>query len=291
MSLTSAKSAELLDQLTQHRIYQDPVNRVNWLRLNLDDFWLPEEALSLYGVSEFMVLPTEQRKALSQFEYLHMMEANIWLEGLLMERLSRAALYARRNIALLKYHLNELREEAGHSLVFSEIVQRSGLPRVATRFHALRWFNWFARNTSMDSAAFWLTVLLGQEIPDRMNRLIRQHNNVVCPAIFDVATFHTVDEAQHISFSRRMVKAGIKELSPAKSFVLRFIMQRMLNEFVAAFYFPEPGLYDFAGLVPGRSWASLARKNPHRIQFVRHQLSGVLHNLERTGIHFTWQRK
>ncbi|MGD8559936.1 MAG: diiron oxygenase [Gammaproteobacteria bacterium] len=291
MSLRSAESAELLDQLTQHRIYQDPVKRVNWLRLNLDDFWLPEEALSLYGVSEFMVLPEEQRKALSQFEYLHLLEANIWLKGLLMERLSNSANYSRRNIALLKYHLNELREEAGHSLVFAEIIQRSGLPRVATRFHELRWFNWFARNTSLDSAAFWLTALLGQELPDRMNRLIRQHNNLVCPAIFDVATFHTVDEAQHISFSRRMVKAGIKDLSKSKTVILRFIMQRMLNEFVAAYYYPEPGLYDFAGLVPGRSWAALARKNPHRLQFIQHQLSGVLRNLDQTGIHLTWQNK
>ena len=77
MSLLSAKSAEILEQLNQHHIYQDPVKRVNWLRLCLDDYWLPEEALSLYGVSEFMVLPPEQRKAVSQFEYLHLLEANV----------------------------------------------------------------------------------------------------------------------------------------------------------------------------------------------------------------------
>ena len=112
MSLLTAKSAEILEQLSQHQIYQDPIKRVNWLRLSLDDFWLPEEALSLYGVSEFMVLSDEQRKALSHFEYLHFLEANVWLEGLFMERLARSASYARKNIALLKYHLNELREEA-----------------------------------------------------------------------------------------------------------------------------------------------------------------------------------
>ena len=291
MNLSSAKSAELLEQLTQHHIYQDPVKRVNWLRLHLDDFWLPEEALSLYGLSEFMVLPAAQRKALSQFEYLHLMEANIWLQSLFMERLSRSAAYARKNIALLRYHLSELREEAGHSLVFAEIIQRSGLPRVATRFHELRWFNWFARNTPVDSAAFWLTVLLGQELPDRVNRVIRQHKNLICPAIFDVATFHTVDEARHISYSRRMVKAGVRELSPAKAYLLRHVMQRMLNQFVTAYYFPEPGLYDFAGLVPGRSWANLARQNPHRVQFIRHQLSGVLRNLQQIGVHLTWQNR
>ncbi|WP_455202396.1 diiron oxygenase, partial [Kaarinaea lacus] len=191
MSLLSAKSAEILEQLNQHHIYQDPVKRVNWLRLSLDDYWLPEEALSLYGVSEFMVLPPEQRRAVSHFEYLHLLEANVWLEGLFMERLAQSASYARKNIALLKYHLNELREGAGHSLVFAEIIQRSGLPRVATRFHELYWVNWFTRRTSVDSVAFWLAVMLGQEIPDRVNRVIRQHKNIICPAIFDVATFHT----------------------------------------------------------------------------------------------------
>jgi len=291
MSLLSAKSAEILEQLNQHHIYQDPVKRVNWLRLSLDDYWLPEEALSLYGVSEFMVLPPEQRKAVSQFEYLHLLEANIWLEGLFMERLAQSASYARKNIALLKYHLNELREGAGHSLVFAEIIQRSGLPRVATRFHELHWMNWFTRRTSVDSVAFWLAVMLGQEIPDRVNRVIRQHKNIVCPAIFDVATFHTVDEARHISFSRRMVDAGVKDISSNKAVVLRFVLQRMLNQFADAYFYPEPGLYDFAGLVPGRSWANLARKNPHRVQFIRQHLSGVLHNLQQVGIQLTWQPK
>ena len=289
MSLLTAKSAEILEQLSQHQIYQDPIKRVNWLRLSLDDFWLPEEALSLYGISEYMVLPVEQRKALSHFEYLHLLEANVWLEGLFMERLARSASYARKNIALLKYHLNELREEAGHSLAFAEVIQRSGLPRVPTRFHEARWINWFARNTSVDSVAFWLTMMLGQEIPDRLNRVIRQQKTTICPAIFDVATFHTVDEARHISFSRRMVDAGIKELSPKKAIVLRFVLQRMLNQFVGCYFYPEPGLYDFAGLVPGRSWAALAQKNPHRAQFISQQLSGVLHNLEQIGIKLQWR--
>lgn len=291
MNLTSANSAELLEQLTQHHIYQDPINRVNWLRLNLDDFWLPEEALSLYGLPEFMALPTAQRKALSQVEYLYFLEANMWLDTLFMERITRAVAYARSNVALLRYHLSELREQAGHSLVFAEIIQRSGLPRVATRFQALRWFNWFARNTAVDSTAFWLTVLLGQELPDRINRVIRQHKNLICPAIFDVATFHTVDEARHISFSRRMVKAGVRELSPPKAYLLRYVTQRMLNQFVTAYYFPEAGVYDAAGLVPGRSWAGLARNNPHRLQFIRHQLSGVLRNLQQIGIHLHWRRQ
>ena len=291
MSLLSTKSAEILEQLSQHHIYQDPIKRVNWLRLNLDDYWLPEEALSLYGVSEFMVLPPEQRRAVSHFEYLHLLEANVWLEGMFMERLAQSASYARKNIALLKYHLNELREGAGHSLVFAEIIQRSGLPRVATRFHELHWMNWFTRRTSVDSVAFWLAVMLGQEIPDRVNRVIRQHKNIVCPAIFDVATFHTVDEARHISFSRRMVDAGVQDISASKAVLLRFVLQRMLNQFVDAYFYPEPGLYDFAGLVPGRSWANLARKNPHRVQFIRQHLSGVLHNLQQVGIQLTWQPK
>lgn len=289
MSLLTTKSTEILEQLNQHQIYQDPINRVNWLRLSLDEYWLPEEALSLYGVSEFMVLPEEQRRALSQFEYLHMLEANVWFEGLFMERLSQSASYARRNVALLKYHLNELREQAGHSLAFAEIIQRSGLPRVPTNFDNARWVNWFARKGSVDSVAFWLTVMLGQEIPDRINRVIRQNKSIVCHAIYDVATFSTVDEARHITFSSRMVDAGVKELSPLKSRMLRYMLQRTLDQFIRIYFYPQPGTYDFAGLVPGRCWASLAQKNPHRKQFIRKQMAGVLHNLEQVGIQLSWK--
>jgi len=288
MHFLSTKSAEILEQLNQHQIYQDPIKRVNWLRLSLDDYWLPEEALSLYGMTEFMVLPVAQRKALSHFEYLHFLEANIWLQGLFMERLARSASYARKNLVLLKYHLNELREESGHNLVFAEIIHRSGLPRVPTRFQNAKWINWFARKSSLDSMIYWLTVMFGQEIPDRMNRVIRQQKTRICPAIFDVATFHTVDEARHISFSRRMVVSNAKRLSKTKAFMLRMMLQRLLNQFVDAYFFPEPGTYDYAGLVAGRSWASLARNNPHRVQFIKQQLTGILTNLSQLGIHLSW---
>ena len=289
MQFLSAKSAEILEQLNQHQIYQDPIKRVNWLRLSLDDFWLPEEALSLYGMTEFMVLPIEQRKALSHIEYLHFLEANIWLEGLFMERLVRSTSSARKNITLLKYYLNGLREMSGHHLVFAEIIQRSGLPRVPTRFHEAKWIGWFARKLAFDSIIYWLSLMFGQEIPDRLNRVIRQQKTRICPAIFDVATFHTVDEARHISFSRRMVMSSAKKLNSRQTFLLQFVLQRLLNQFVDAYFYPEPGSYDHAGLVSGRVWATLARKNPHRIQFIRQQLSGILNNLSQIGIHLTWK--
>jgi len=288
MNWSSTNSTELLEQLSHHEGYQDPFKRVNWLRLNRDTYWLPEAALSLAGIAEFEALPEKQRKLLSQLEFIHILEAGMWLEGLFMERLSRSAYHAGENLALLKFHLNQLREEAGHSLVFAEIIQRSGLARVPTQFYKLHWMNRLARYAPMSSMVFWLAVMIGEEIPDRLNRFIRQHRDSICPAIYDVATFHTIDEARHISFSRRVVDAGAKHMSPLKARILTPILQRLLNQFLNRYFYPEPGLYDLAGLSPGIAWATLARNNPQRVQFVRKQVSGVLRHLDDIGFHLTY---
>jgi len=283
MNGLSTSSKELLAQLSHHEDYQDPFKRVNWLRLNRETYWLPEEALSLIGVPEFEELSESQRKLLSQLEFLHTLEAGLWLEGLFMERLSRSACYAGKNLALLKFHLNQLREEAGHSLVFAEIIHRSGLARVPTQFSKLSWMNRLGRYAPMNSMVFWLAVMVGEEIPDRLNRFIRQHRNSICPAIYDVATFHAIDEARHISFSRRMVAARAKQMSPLRARVLTPMLQRLLNQFLRRYFYPEPGLYDLAGLSPGVAWATLARNNPQRLQFVRKQVAGVLRHLNDMG--------
>ena len=289
MRLLSVNSAELQNLLGQHHIYQDPFKRVNWLRLNVEDYWLPEQALSLYGLPQYNDVSEVQRKLLSRIEFLHFLEAGVWLEGLFMERLSRCAGYAKDNIELLKFHLNELREEAGHSLVFIEIIQRSGLPRVQIRFHKLRWLNWLARNAPIDSLLFWLTVMMGEEIPDRVNRVIRQHQSSVCPAIYDIATFHTIDEARHINFTRRLVDSGARKISRFKTALLKNILQRLFDEFVNSYFYPQPSSYEMADLAPGTAWAHLARTNSNRERFVHKQVVGVLRNLRELGIPLTWR--
>ncbi len=75
------------------------------------------------------------------------MHAGLWLERVFMQRLSRRLAPEPDRVAY-EYFLYEMREEAGHSLMFLQAIERSGLeipvdawrpPPAARRFSLTGW--------------------------------------------------------------------------------------------------------------------------------------------------------
>jgi hypothetical protein len=281
--------SELLEQLSRNSTpYHDPLTRVAWDKLSLDEFWLPEEALTLYGLPEYDALTHEQKLALSHYEFLNFIEGALWLESIFMERISRSMAHLGDNLGRAIYRLHELREEAGHSLMFLELIRRSRLPAPRSAFNRLNLANLLGRHAPFDSAAFWIAVLIGEEVPDRMNRLIRKHRDGICPTCYDMITVHIIDEARHIAHARESLEGQISELSAWQKRLYRPVMNRVFRQFVHAFYFPGPKVYELAGLTPGKKWAKLARNNPARIRFVDECVSSALRLLRQHGLHLNW---
>ncbi len=282
-------STELLEQLSRNSTpYMDALSRVDWEALDTESFWLPEEALSLYGLPVYQTLTHEQRIALSQFEFLHVLEAGLWLEGIFMERISRTIQHTDAHLGRLIYHLHELREEAGHSLMFLEVMRRSGLPRPRTRFYRMLTANLVGRYAPFDSTAFWIAVLIGEEVPDRLNRFIRKHREAVNPAIYDVTKVHIIDEARHIAHALDTLAARFASMPRWRMALLKPLIKRLFRQFVRTLYFPSASVYDLAGLSPNTQWERLARNNPHRIRFVDDNIASTLRTLKAHGIVLDW---
>lgn len=124
----SSFDAALLRQLSNVSTpYRDPLALIEWGALSLDDAWLPEPALSLHGLPEYEGVSGPVKRRLSQYEFINVMLCGLWLEGLLLLRLAR-----RLDPGLARseheYLLHEMREEAGHSLMFLKAIESSGLP-------------------------------------------------------------------------------------------------------------------------------------------------------------------
>lgn len=103
-----------------------------------------------------MALPEADRLRLSHYEFLSFIEAGLWLEGMFMEWIARSMRRDARNHAALKYRLHELREEAGHSLMFLELMERGGLSIPYRRHSDLRLANLFGRYAPLKSLGFWM---------------------------------------------------------------------------------------------------------------------------------------
>lgn len=285
MSIKQSNLSLLLEQLSSNsRPYLDPMVRIDWQKLDVNKYWMPEQSLSLYGVSEFMRLPQEQRRRLSQYEFLHLLELGLWFEGVFIYRLAQSINKVNDDITSYKYLLHELREETGHSLMYLEFLQQSNFSRITTRFQTNFLLNVSLKCIPNHSALFWICVLIAEETPDRLNRLILKQSKSLCKTAIDITRVHTIDEARHI------VHAGYQLndlLSPMGRFRKRLIAKAAKNlfkVFTSRFFYPPEQLYAYAGLQPGDYWYKLARNNPHRSQFVNNLTKTNFQCLKRHGI-------
>lgn len=262
--------------------YRDPLTQLPWHALSLDDFWLPPAALSLVGLAEFERQPEAVQRRLSQYEFVNFIQAGLWLEGIFVERLGKA-LHKTESLAEQAYNLHEIREEAGHSLMFLKLMEQSGLHLPRGSFQRPWFADFLGHHASTRSTLFWLAVVMGEEIPDRLNRFVRINGAAINPLIQNMCRLHVIDEARHIARSRRSLELHLASQSTVTRSMLAPLVRRLLAQFVCAFYLPGSAVYELAGLSPGQHWRELARRNPTRQDFISHCISPTLHLLAQHG--------
>lgn len=264
--------------------YEDPLARIDWSGVARDCWWLPPETLSLAGVAQFEVLPLESRRRLSHYEYAHLLEIGVWLEALFIERLARLVRrsgdFERRN-----RFLQEIREEAGHSLMFLELIRRSGFALPSRRSLGLSFADALGRGVSSGSALFWAMVVIGEELPHRLTRYLERgiEDVVLSAVVYRMAQVHGRDEAAHAAYARVCCEKATAELSRGQRTLLSPLLSRVLSAFSTYLYFPPMEIYRCAGLPSGTRWRSLALRNPERRQQAAAMLRPTVEFLRRTG--------
>ncbi|MBI4196071.1 MAG: diiron oxygenase [Betaproteobacteria bacterium] len=273
----------LLRQLSGNSTpYRDPLAVIEWARLDTMSFWLPEPALSLYGLPEYTGLPVATRRRLSQYEFINVMQTGLGVERLFLQRISRS-LGAALPRAEYEYFLHELREEAGHSLMFLKAIEASGLEVPAGAWDVTPWMERLARNLPARGALFWLATVIAEDVPDRFNRYVRNESEVLNPAIRQICTLHIVDEARHIAAARARLEAALKGRA-ARRFLLMPFMNLVFRKFVATFFLPPARFYELAGLSHGHWWRRMAAANPAHRRFIAQCLAPTLRMLEGYGL-------
>lgn len=281
--MTRADPALLAQLNATSEAYRDPLGELDWTRLSLVEWWLPPSAVSLAGLPEFEALPEATRKRLSQLEFVHFLHTGLWLERIFMERLAAAL---QRTDSPLDYaaHLHEIREEAGHSLMFLKLMQQSGLHLPARAFRVPKLANFIGRHAPTDSALFWLAVTIGEELPDKFNRRIRAAGDEINPTVMRMCMLHMIDEARHIARARSVLEHGLDSLGPVRRTLLAPVVSTLLGQFARTLFVPRPEIYELAGLAPGARWREAARRNPQRLEFMRQCVEPTLTLLQAHGL-------
>lgn len=263
--------------------YRDPVARVDWSQLDAGSGWLPDTALSLHGLGAFGALQPAARQRLSQYEFINVMHCGLWLEGIFLQRMSRR-LRPGLQRAEHEYLLHELREEAGHSLMFLRATEASGLALPGGSWRAPRVASAVGRFAPAGGSVFWLAMLIGEDVSDQFNRYVRGQADGVNPAVRQICTLHVVDEARHIAAARRNLEIALSGAGMMSRLLLSAAARLLLWQMARAFYYPPASFYELAGLPPGTYWRRAALRNPARRKFVAERLAPTVRALESYGL-------
>ncbi|MGC8468862.1 MAG: diiron oxygenase [Acetobacteraceae bacterium] len=254
---SGAPAAAPLERL--RRAYRDPLAAVSWDSLDPGLPWLPEELVSLAGLPQWARLDEPARRRLSQIELLAMVDLGLWLESHLLRHLGRAAPRAHRaGGAVYGAQLAELREEAGHSLMFLELLRRAGRPLPALPRPRLAAA--LVRFLPEGSGLFWAAVLIGETVATELNRRIKECRSLPA-AVREISAIHFADEVRHVAYAR--LRAGAA-LAAGRHPLASLGLRRLARHFLAACFYPGPALYRAAGLPDARALARAARASPSR---------------------------
>ena len=276
--------APLLEQLSANSIpYRDPLAVLDWRTLNLDRYWLPPEAISLHGLAEFEALSEAARMRLSQYEFLAFAQAGIALQRIFLESTARRLKHAEPN-AEYAFLLHELREEAGHSLMFLRLAAASGLDAPDWR-HSLPRFARPASRLLTNDVVYWFMMVMAQDVPDKLHRFVRRQAGAeTSPFVRHMITLHMLDQSRHLAYARRSLELAMR--GPGRAIVRLFppVFDLLFNRFVRAFFWPRAELYERSGLGDGRVWRRMAMRNPLRREFVLKLAAPTMRLLAQHGI-------
>jgi hypothetical protein len=155
---------------------------------------------------------------------LHMtatfMKIGLQFEGVLKRGLLEFALKLPNGAPEFRYAYHELIEEAQHSLMFQEFVNRTGFDipglawwqRIGAR-QVIRFGRTFPE-------LFFVFVLGGEDPIDHVQRTALRSGRDIHPLLKRVMQIHVTEEARHLCFARQYLREHVPQLGPVRRFIL-----------------------------------------------------------------------
>jgi P-aminobenzoate N-oxygenase AurF len=155
---------------------------------------------------------------------LHMMatfmKIGLQFEGVLKRGLLEFALKLPNGSPEFRYAYHEVIEEAQHSLMFQEFVNRSGFD-----IPGLAWWQRIGARQVMRFGRtfpelFFIFVLGGEDPIDHVQRMALRNGRELHPLLHRIMQIHVTEEARHLCFARHYLKEHVHELGPVRRFIL-----------------------------------------------------------------------
>jgi hypothetical protein len=164
--------------------------------------------------------PSEVRARIGLHFVATAMKTGLQFESVLKRGLLEYAMELPNGSPEFRYLYHEVIEEAQHSLMFQEFVNRSGFDPPG-----LPWWMKFGTHQVVRFGRrfpelFFLFVLGGEDPIDHFQRQTLRGGKDVHPLLERIMRIHVTEEARHLSFARMELKRRIPQLGPVRRFKL-----------------------------------------------------------------------
>lgn len=218
--------------------------------------------------------PQAIRAEIGLGEIVGAMKVGVVFEGVLKRGLLEFASTLPNRAPEFRYAYHEVIEEAQHSLMFQEFVNRSGMdPRglgaanqVATRF--------VVRLGRVFPELFFFFVLGGEEPIDHVQKHTIRSGKTVPPLLKQIMKIHITEEARHLCFARNYLQRRVPRLSLFKKLRLSVMIPFILSEMARLMLEPSPTMIKRYG-IPRSVIREAYTNNPKHKQTVHDSLRSV----------------
>lgn len=196
-------------------------------------------------------LPQEERAHIGLHRIVTAMKIGVQFESVLKRGLLDYATTLPNNSPEFRYLYHEVIEEAQHSLMFQEFVNRSGFDPPGLSWDMKLGARFVVGLARRFPPLFFLFVLGGEDPIDYTQRRALRSGQPTHPLVERIMRIHVTEEARHLSFARHYLRHRVPELGRVRRFVLSVAAPLLLGEMAQQMLLPSESLLKQHGLKKG----------------------------------------
>jgi hypothetical protein len=216
------------------------------------------------------------------------MKTGLVFESVLKRGLLEFAMTLPNRAPEFRYAYHEVIEEAQHTLMFQEFVNRSGFDPAGLGRREERSTRWIVKLGRRFPQLFFLFVLGGEDPIDHVQRRELRADREIHPLLERIMRIHVTEEARHLSFARHYLKRTVPELGRFRKAQLALQAPLILGSMAQLMLKPSPQVVAHYG-IPREVLKQAYDDNPeHRRETVA-SLAKVRRLCEELGlVHRPW---
>ncbi|HEY3142463.1 MAG TPA: diiron oxygenase [Acidimicrobiales bacterium] len=188
-------------------------------------------------------LPAEERARIGLHRVVTAMKVGAQFESILKRGLLDFASRLPNRSPEFRYIYHEVIEEAQHSLMFQEFVNRSGFDPPGLSWDMVIGGRAVVQLAHWFPPLFFLFVLGGEDPIDyTQRRELRQHAGQNHPLLERIMRIHVTEEARHLSFARHYLRHEVPKLDPVRKNILAVAAPLLLGEMARQMLMPAKEL-------------------------------------------------